>query len=178
VTTNKTFGGLFLTPFRKIGGSLSKRKIPQRTLLHNFSGSVKEGEMLLVLGRPGSGCSTFLKTIALQTEGYESVEGGISYGGLTPKEVEKYHRGQVVYNQGVSHFDVRLTVENDIHYAALTVQQTLAFALKTRTPKQPPEGMSQKIYRNTFLKALLQMFGIGHTVDTRVGNEVMLCRLR
>ena len=43
-----------------------------------FLDRLKDGEMLLVLGRPGSGCSTFLKTIALQTEGYESVEGKIS----------------------------------------------------------------------------------------------------
>jgi len=64
--------------------------------------------MLLVLGSPGSGCSTFLKTIALQTEGYESVEGEIWYGGLTPKEVRQNYRGQVVYNQGESLADYLL----------------------------------------------------------------------
>src|SRR5271169_436420 len=32
-----------------------------------------------------------------------------------------------------------LSTENDIHYATLTVKQTLAFALKTRTPKQLPD---------------------------------------
>lgn len=29
-----------------------------KKLLHSFTGSVKPGEMVLVLGRPGSGCST------------------------------------------------------------------------------------------------------------------------
>jgi energy-coupling factor transporter ATP-binding protein EcfA2 len=33
-------------------------------ILRDFDGLVKSGEMLVVLGRPGSGCSTFLKTIA------------------------------------------------------------------------------------------------------------------
>jgi len=86
--------------------AISHRKAAEntlRTLLQDFSGCVKDGEMLLVLGRPGSGCSTFLKTIASQTEGYESVEGEISYGGLSAEEVKKHYRGEVVYNQGTSH---------------------------------------------------------------------------
>ena len=58
--------------------------------------------MVLVLGCPGAGCSTFLKTIACQTEGYTSVEGEISYGGLGPDQVKKYYRDQVIYNQGNS----------------------------------------------------------------------------
>jgi ABC-type multidrug transport system ATPase subunit len=37
--------------------------------------------MLLVLGRPGSGCSSFLKTIGNQRLGYKSVEVDIYYGG-------------------------------------------------------------------------------------------------
>lgn len=34
---------------------------PERHILRDFSGCVRRGEMLIVLGRPGSGCSTFLK---------------------------------------------------------------------------------------------------------------------
>lgn len=101
VSTNQTFGGLFLVPFQKLLHPFSHRKIAQRTLLYDFSGSVKDGEMLLVLGRPGSGCSTFLKTIALQTEGYKSVEGMVSYGGLSQKEAKDHYREKIVYNQGM-----------------------------------------------------------------------------
>ena len=100
---NETFGGMFLAPFKKLPLLFSHRKpaeTTQRTLLHDFSGSVKDGEMLLVLGRPGSGCSTFLKTIASQTEGYDSVEGDVTYGGLSAKEVKEKYRGEVVYNAG------------------------------------------------------------------------------
>lgn len=38
-------------------------------ILRDFNGFVQEGEMLLVLGPPGSGCSTFLKTVAGETNG-------------------------------------------------------------------------------------------------------------
>lgn len=37
---------------------------PSRDILSKFEGVVKSGEILLVLGRPGSGCSTFLRTMA------------------------------------------------------------------------------------------------------------------
>jgi ATP-binding cassette, subfamily G (WHITE), member 2, PDR len=174
VSTNQTFGGLFLAPLDKIAHLFSRRTTPQRTLLHGFSGSVKQGEMLLVLGRPGSGCSTFLKTIASQTEGYSSVEGEVSYGGLSPEQVKKNYRDQVIYNQGTPRTLHLLTAENDVHYATLTVKQTLAFALQSRTPKQLPENMTRRQYRNTFLNILLTIFGIKHTVNTPVGNEVLL----
>ena len=39
---------------------LPKFKNP-KAILGNFDGFAKPGEMVLVLGRPDSGCSTFLK---------------------------------------------------------------------------------------------------------------------
>ncbi len=45
---------------RKLTGG-GKRRID---ILRDFDGLVRKGEMLVVLGPPGSGCSTFLKTIA------------------------------------------------------------------------------------------------------------------
>jgi ABC-type multidrug transport system ATPase subunit len=50
-------------------------------MANHLKGCVRPGEMLLVLGRPGSGCSSFLKTIGNQRSGYKSVEGDICYGG-------------------------------------------------------------------------------------------------
>lgn len=55
--------------------------------------------MCLVLGRPGSGCTTFLKTITNQRGGYLAVNGDVSYGGISAAEMEKLYRGEVVYNQ-------------------------------------------------------------------------------
>lgn len=50
---------------RKVMGA-GQRKID---ILRSFDGVVHKGEMLVVLGPPGSGCSTFLKTIAGETSG-------------------------------------------------------------------------------------------------------------
>ena len=64
-----------------------------KTILHTSSGVMKPGEMCLVLGRPGSGCSTFLKSITNQREGYLSVNGDVSYAGVGWKEMHKLYAG-------------------------------------------------------------------------------------
>jgi ABC-type multidrug transport system fused ATPase/permease subunit len=52
-------------------------------LLQDFEGLIRPGEMLLVLGRPGSGCSTFLKTLSGETNGFEiASESDICYQGM------------------------------------------------------------------------------------------------
>lgn len=63
------------------------------------SGVLKPGEMCLVLGCPGAGCTTFLKTIANHREGYANVTGDVLYAGIDATEMEKYYKGEVVYNQ-------------------------------------------------------------------------------
>lgn len=55
--------------------------------------------MCLVLGCPGAGCSTFLKTIANQRDGYADVGGDVLYAGINATEMAKYYKGEVAYNQ-------------------------------------------------------------------------------
>lgn len=55
--------------------------------------------MCLVLGCPGAGCTTFLRTIANQREGYVNVSGNVLYAGIPADEMQKYYKGEVVYNQ-------------------------------------------------------------------------------
>lgn len=47
----------------------SRQKPELKTILDNSFGSVRPGEMLLVLGRPGSGCTTLLKMLANKRKG-------------------------------------------------------------------------------------------------------------
>ena len=51
---------------RTLTGSSGRKRID---ILRQFDGLVHKGEMLVVLGPPGSGCSTFLKTIAGEMNG-------------------------------------------------------------------------------------------------------------
>lgn len=52
-------------------------------ILQSLDGLVEAGEMLVVLGPPGSGCSTFLKTIAGETHGFfVDQSSNINYQGM------------------------------------------------------------------------------------------------
>lgn len=139
-------------------------KPPVRTIIDDFSGCVKPGEMLLVLGRPGAGCSTFLKILGNQRFGYEEINGEVTYGGTDAEEMRKKYRSEVLYNP-----------EDDLHYATLKVKDTLRFALKTKTPGKASrkEGESRKDYVNEFLRVVSKLFWIEHTMDTKVGNEMI-----
>lgn len=112
------------------------------------------GDMCLVLGRPGSGCSTFLKAIANNRESYAAVEGDVHYGGISAEQQKKQFRGEVNYNP-----------EDDSHMANLNVWQTLKFALTNKTKKKEKGDIP------IILDALLRIFGISHTKYTLVGDE-------
>lgn len=121
VQLQKNVGSGFMTPFRlreEFGHA------PEKQILKNFNGSVKQGEMLIVLGRPGSGCSTFLKSVCGEHNGLDvSDKATIHYNGIPQKEFVKKFKGDVVYNQ-----------ENEKHFPHLLVGQTLEFAAACRTP--------------------------------------------
>lgn len=127
-----------------------------RTLINDYTGVVRDGEMMLVLGRPGSGCTTFLKAIANQRNGYASVTGNVYYGGIPAKEQHAHYRGEVNYNP-----------EDDQHFPALNVWQTLKFSLLNKTKKRERGEM------DIIIDALMKMFGISHTAKTPVGNEMV-----
>lgn len=59
--------------------------VQTKTILHNLDGVLQKGELLLVLGMPGSGCTTFLKAITGQTSGLDiDSETVIEYRGENP----------------------------------------------------------------------------------------------
>lgn len=71
-----TVPDIFLTPFRfrEYFGKGSKQ---HKQILRNFDGVLKTGELLIVLGRPGSGCSTFLKSLCGELTGLSLKKGSV-----------------------------------------------------------------------------------------------------
>lgn len=124
-----------------------------RDLIRDFTGVVRPGEMMLVLGRPGSGCSTFLKVIANNRGSYQAVEGEVLYGGIPSGRMSKRFRGEAVYN-----------AEDDLHMPSLTVGQTLNFSLLTKTRKNERGNI------DLIVDSFLKMFAMSHTKNTLVGD--------
>lgn len=133
-------------------------------ILTDFTGFVKPGEMLLVLGRPGAGCSTFLKILGNERRGYESVEGSVTYGGTDSDVMEKHFHSEVLY-----------CPEEDFHEATLTVRQTLAFALDTRVKNSTARKHNERPskYRKAFLQDIAKLFWIEGALDTKLGNNLI-----
>ncbi|KAF2460409.1 putative multidrug resistance ABC transporter [Lineolata rhizophorae] len=142
---------------RRILG-LGKRKID---ILRDFEGLVDSGEMLVVLGPPGSGCTTFLKTMAGETHGYTVREDSyMNFQGISAKMMHNNFRGEAIY-----------TAEVDVHFPMLSVGDTLEFAARARAPRHIPGGVTKVQYSQHLRDVIMATFGIGHTVNTRVGND-------
>lgn len=135
-----------------------KRKIQ---ILRNFEGLVRSGEMLVVLGRPGAGCSTLLKTISGETSGFYIDEGSdINYQGIPKEIMHKDFRGECIYQ-----------AEVDVHFPQLTVGQTLEFAALARAPRNRIPGVTREQYAKHMTDVILAVFGLSHTYNTKVGND-------
>ncbi|ANB14811.1 ATP-binding cassette multidrug transporter PDR12 [Sugiyamaella lignohabitans] len=74
------------------------RSPPLRNLIQDIDGLIIPGEMLLVLGRPGSGCTTLLRTIAGEIDQFKGIQGNINYDGVSQSDMLKYFKSQVLYN--------------------------------------------------------------------------------
>lgn len=156
----KSVGNIFLE-----AGTIAKKLLHDKQrrvdILQDLEGLLHSGEMLAVLGPPGSGCSTFLKTIAGDTHGFHIDDGSeINYSGIRPEEMRSAFRGEAIY-----------TAEVDHHFAHLTVGDTLYFAARARCPKNIPEGITRNEYAEHLRDVTMAMFGISHTKNTRVGDD-------
>lgn len=160
-TLQPTMGSI-LNPSTALKNITAMRNPEIRDILSGFEGVVMPGEMLLVLGRPGSGCSTFLKALSNQTSEYHAVEGDICYDSFTPEEIANQYRGDVIY-----------CPEDDVHFPTLTVEQTLSFAIKTRTPHMRFTNQSREQYNRDVIDILIRIFGLHHARNTVVGNAAI-----
>lgn len=157
----KDVGNVWLEAFGLVKKALGMAKPRRIDILRDFDGLVESGEMLVVLGPPGSGCSTFLKTITGEIHGFEVDEKShLNYQGIPAKHMHKYFRGEAIY-----------TAEVDVHFPMLTVGDTLTFAARARAPRTPPGGVSKHHWAEHLRDVVMATFGISHTINTRVGND-------
>ncbi|KAH7054493.1 ABC-2 type transporter-domain-containing protein [Macrophomina phaseolina] len=130
------------------------------SVLKDLEGTVEAGEMLLVLGPPGSGCSTFLKSISGRLSGATITRGSrLNFGGLTSSQLKADASNIPIY-----------VAEADIHLPSLTVGDTLAFAAKSKSPRSA-SGVTDETYIQGACDAVMTMLGISHTRNTIVGDS-------
>ncbi|CAO1616995.1 unnamed protein product [Jaminaea pallidilutea] len=133
-------------------------------ILQGHDGVLKAGEMLLVLGRPGSGCSTALRALTSSSHKNLRTEGTLTYGGLSPDEINRKYRGETVFVD-----------EDDLHFSTMTVEQTLKFALKCKVPHTSMrlQDESRSVFIDQAIDVLLKMFAMTHVRNTVVGDAAI-----
>ena len=130
-------------------------------ILKSMDAIMRPGKLTVVLGRPGAGCSTLLKTIAVNTYGFHiGKESQITYDGLSPHDIERHYRGDVIYS-----------AETDVHFPHLSVGDTLEFAARLRTPQNRGEGIDRETYAKHMASVYMATYGLSHTRNTNVGND-------
>ncbi|PVI00139.1 hypothetical protein DM02DRAFT_709144 [Periconia macrospinosa] len=140
--------------------SLFGRGTEKIEILQSVDGLLRPGEQLCVLGPPGSGCSTLLKTIASETHGFQvNPNSVLNYQGISAKDMGSAFKGEAIY-----------TAEVDAHFSQLSVGDTLYFAARARAPRQIA-GVTPHQYAEHLRDVVMAMLGISHTVNTRVGDE-------
>ncbi|KOH48455.1 putative transporter of the ATP-binding cassette (ABC) family [Saccharomyces cerevisiae] len=159
----QTFGDILCLPWTIIKGIRErKNRNKMKIILKNVSLLAKSGEMVLVLGRPGAGCTSFLKSAAGETSQFAGgvTTGHISYDGIPQKEMMQHYKPDVIYNG-----------EQDVHFPHLTVKQTLDFAISCKMPAKRVNNVTKEEYITANREFYAKIFGLTHTFDTKVGND-------
>ncbi|CAG8076282.1 unnamed protein product [Penicillium salamii] len=116
--------------------------------------------MLLVLGRPGSGCTSLLRVLSNDRDSFDEVTGETRFASMDHHEAKQY-RQQIMFNN-----------EDDLHFPTLTVNRTMKFALRNKIPEERPDHLNnRKDFVLNKRDDILDSLGIGHTKKNMVGNE-------
>ncbi|CAL5000759.1 unnamed protein product [Urochloa decumbens] len=159
------------------------RKRPMR-IINEVSGVIRPSRMILLLGAPGSGKTTFLKALAGKLDSSLKFKGKVFYNGeemssSTPQYLRAY----------VSQYD--------LHHAEMTVRETIDFSSKMLGTNNEFEMLGEAIRRkkgvinkvdqdlDSFIKAttfgegrnlttnyIIKILGLSECADTLVGDEL------
>lgn len=131
-----------------------------KSIINNSSGCVRPGEMMLMLGRPGAGCTSLLKVLGNRRKGFKDIEGQVTYGTLGHEEARRYS-GQIVMDE-----------DEEAYFPTLTAGETIDFATRLNVSNDIPNTFSSsEEARRATADFLRRMLNISHTKDTKVGNE-------
>lgn len=186
-TTGTESQSITVSILKDIAWYLARRVVQYRQgrqveILRDFDGVVRKGEMRLVLGPPGSGFSTLLKTLSGETAGLElSPDSYINFLGRPIRETASFSElADISFEYpGISFDNIRSSLrgevlhnaELDTNLAHLTVGETITFAARARSPRHVPEGFSRQQLDAMTRDVIMATYGVTHTVNTLVEDD-------
>ncbi|KAG1787456.1 uncharacterized protein HD556DRAFT_1448797 [Suillus plorans] len=153
--------GSMLNPAAILRNTLAMRNQPVRDIFSGFEGIVAPGEMLCYSSR-----TTWFRLqhvpIANQCGEYHAIQSEVCYDFFTPKDIARQYRGDVIY-----------CPDDDVHFPTLTVEQTLSFAIKMRTPHARFIDQTREQFNRDVVDILVRIFGLRHARNTVVGDAAI-----
>ena len=146
-------------PFRAAARAAAGGGRGQHRLVDRLNGKAEVGEMVLVLGPPGSGVSSLLRVLSGRREKGMRVSGSLRYNGA-----EHAHGAARPPPLKVAYVG-----EEDVHLPSLTVEKTFRVAAELSTEAGVPEREMRVRER---VEAVLGILGLAKARDTVVGNAL------
>jgi len=146
-------------------------RTPPKVPLHvfdNCSGTIPSGKMTLILAPPGAGKSQLVKALAGRLRRDKRVTGDLWYNGLTADE--QLQAGFFVEKL------CALVAQGDVHFANLTVRETLQFALESCVSDPAMlDNPDPKLlaWHKRKVDLLLSVLGMHECAETIAGNAVI-----
>lgn len=158
-----------------------KRKVH---ILNHIDGVLEAGEMLVVLGPPGSGCTSLLKALSGERNGiYVNENSDLNYNGMNRPASNANGQVYLTKNSEVD-TEVKLYTLLRLMYTFLSLLSVRRystcrrmfftdhrFAAEARVPRHLPGGVSPAVFAQHQRDVAMAIYGISHTVNTVVGND-------
>jgi len=156
VTANADVEDILPTVASEITGCFKPNRKDERPLLSGITGVGLPGEMVLIMGPPGAGCTTLLKTLAGMSSKELKIEGSLMYNGSTD----------------LSEFQskVRFVNADDCHFPAYTVHKTLTLAAQLNMPMNMPMRTERLA---SLVTSVMHVLGIYHVRNSLVGDDIL-----
>ena len=150
-----TFKDVNLTITTKVGEWPWQKKVTEKKVLHNISGSVEPGRMLAIMGPTGSGKTSLLNVLSGKIK--LGVTGDISVNGQTSSKQLKRKTAFIM--------------QKDIFFSDLTVRETLTMTALLRLPAHLSK--EEKLDK---VEKMMEKLGLMKAANTIIGGTFPLKR--
>eukprot|EP00741_Cyanophora_paradoxa_P000133 tig00000057_g128.t1 len=137
------------------GGIFSRAKKVERKILDGVTCSFPPGSLTVVIGSRASGKTTMLKLLSGRLSSEIHVSGDFLIDGHKP--------GPLLATRRAGYVDAE-----DVHFAYLTVEETVRFAARCRLPRAASNEAVDDAVKN-----VLELLALSHVAGNLVGNSQM-----
>lgn len=144
-----------------------KRSEEETYAVKGIDGIVNQGETLLILGPPTSNAAVLLRALSSPSDLQLSPSSHLDYGLIPIDRVVQPPPFSSDLDAGRLRSEVVFLSEHDVHFAALSVEDSFLPASLAKTPRSTP---SPQQWAKTQMESLLASVGLSHTLKTKVGS--------